>query len=595
MSKKLILFFYKTANLSPCFATKKTKPKDRLSISLFGQKGETSVNGSDIALEKEYEEYLLYLYELAAYKYGDCREIDSLVQETLIVLLVKQKQGIDIKHKKGFLAAVLKNKYNEWLRAKYKNSVISFEGYDVADDRFDLLEIEEETLRSEEYTAVRREIGRLIKIYREVTVRHYVHGQSVEKIASELGISVGTVKSRLSSAREQIKEGISKMEKYSEISYSPKTLSLAIWGSHGLSSEPFSLIRTEIEQNILILAYDSPVSIRGLSDTTGIPAAFIEPLVERLVQGELMGKTAGGLVYTRCFLVNYEDSFGDIPAQEALAQKHAKAVWDISAKQFAPIFEHSEFQSMSEKQRATLCLFGIDMALSQLVSECRVNKSAPVFPPERPNGGRWFAYGTVFENGAKRNIKYESSGPVTINVSYEADKSFCCRLQDKQSFFGSAHWAYQTFKYNCTLHTIARFYASLIPDCDIKPDDERIYELVPDFERLNIVKRDSDGGLLLDIPYLTEKTTQDLFYPAITRIQKAVAEVAKEDLENIGKTKKHRVPKHVDGHEHCADQWLLRAYPLAVLKAIAEANLMPYRAEIGKTPIIFLTYRRKGQ
>ncbi len=550
------------------------------------------MSGSNIALEKEYEEYLLYLYELAARKYGDCPEADALVQETLIVLFVKQKQGIEIAYKRGFLAAVLKNKYNEWLRKKYRNKLISFDGYDVADERFDFLEIEEETLRSEEYTAVRREIGRLIKIYREVTVRHYVHGQSVEKIASELGISVGTVKSRLSSAREQIKEGISKMEKYSEISYSPKHLSIAIWGNQGLSGEPFSLIGTEIEQNILILAYKSPVSIRGISDTMGIPAAYIEPLVERLVHGELMGKTSGGLVYTRCFLVNYEDSFGDIPAQEELAEKHAKFVWDIAKKHLQPVFENSEFQAMSEKQKATLCLFGIDMALSSAISECSISKRAPASPPERPNGGRWFAYCTIFKNGGARDVKYESSGPVTVNHYSETDKSFECRLQDKQSFFGSAHWAYNTFKYKCRLQTIARFYASLIPDCNVKPDDERIYELVPDFERLNIVKRDSSGAVELNIPYLTEETTQTVFYPATTKIYKDVVEIVRSDFENICTAKKHRVPKHVDGYEHCEIQWLLRAYPLALMEEIVKQKLMPYNVDIGKTPLVFLSYKR---
>lgn len=47
----------------------------------------------------------------------------------------------------------------------------------------DLLESEMTLLQREEYEPVRREIGRLISLYREVVVRHYVHGQSVEQIA----------------------------------------------------------------------------------------------------------------------------------------------------------------------------------------------------------------------------------------------------------------------------------------------------------------------------------------------------------------------------------------------------------------------------
>jgi RNA polymerase sigma factor (sigma-70 family) len=139
----------------------------------------------------------------------------------------------------------MKNKYNEQLRRKYRHQTVSFESFDLCSDA----ELEalgtngenDDEERDEEYVRVRREIGRLIKIYREVTVRHYMHGYSVEGIANELGISQGTVKSRLSNARNQIKEGIVKMEKYSSLSYEPKKVSIGIWGGYSIRSEPFTL------------------------------------------------------------------------------------------------------------------------------------------------------------------------------------------------------------------------------------------------------------------------------------------------------------------------------------------------------------------
>ena len=167
-------------------------------------------------------------------------------------------------------------------------------------------EIEEKEImefQNAEYEAVRREIGRLIGIYREVTVKYYVHGQSVEQIATELNIPKGTVLSRLSYARDQIKEGLENMEKYSEISYEPKRIFLGIWGYSGLNKEPFSLIHSAIEENILILAYENPVSIRGIAETMGMPCAYIEPIVEALVKGELMGKTSGGLFLFSVILI----------------------------------------------------------------------------------------------------------------------------------------------------------------------------------------------------------------------------------------------------------------------------------------------------
>ena len=68
--------------------------------------------------EQQCEEYLSYLYGQAEHLYSDCTELDVLVQDTLMELIVKLNKGEVVEHPKGFLAAVLKNKYNTWLREK---------------------------------------------------------------------------------------------------------------------------------------------------------------------------------------------------------------------------------------------------------------------------------------------------------------------------------------------------------------------------------------------------------------------------------------------------------------------------------------------
>ena len=63
----------------------------------------------DQAFERECEELLSYLYELAARKYGDCGDPDSLIQDTILAYVKKKNQGETVEHPKGFLAAVMKN------------------------------------------------------------------------------------------------------------------------------------------------------------------------------------------------------------------------------------------------------------------------------------------------------------------------------------------------------------------------------------------------------------------------------------------------------------------------------------------------------
>lgn len=548
--------------------------------------------GESFELDREYGEYLNYLRELAACKYGDHPDVDSLIQDTIMALVVFRGRGGDVKYPKGFLADVMKKNYNSYLRAKYRNNVVLY-GFDtmpdIADERGGLDDAEEE--KNGEYAAVRRELGRLIGIYREVAVRHYVKGESVERIANELNIPVGTVKSRLASSREQIKEGLKNMETYSSNSFEPKWVSMGIDGGAGLSGEPFSLLSSEIESNLLVLAYENPVSIRELAGALGMPATFVEPIVDKLVNGELMGRTAGGLVYTRCFLMPYADSMGNIPAQEALAEKYAAKVWEIVQRNTAPLTELESFGQMSEKQRATLILFAAVQALQSVAY--RGNSGANI--PERPNAGHWLAIGTVFEHGQKNGGKYAKSGPVHVSYSDPNSGETCCQMLDFQSSLGDAHWGYynyENFKYRFSLENILRFYASFLP-CGVKPDNDLLYDTAESFEKLYILKRGKDGELGLDIPALTFEEYNTCFLPAVENIKRGLEELLGDELQRLYEQTTRKVPKHVDEREYFIHEGALGAYAVAQITAIIEQGLMPYPVEIGKTPIILVTYKKR--
>ena len=544
--------------------------------------------------EQQCGEYLEYLYHLAGKRYNDCPDIDTLVQDTLTALVVKISLGKSIEYPKGFLSAVLKNKYNAWLREKYKAEYVEYSDGAISGTYNEIEEKEEAERKTEEYEAVRREIGRLIRIYREVIVRHYVHGQPVEQIAGELGIPRGTVLSRLSAARDQIKEGLENMEKYSQISYEPQTASIGIWGNAGLKGEPFSLMRTDIEANILNLAYKNPVSVRGIADTMGMPSAYVEPIIDSLVKGELMGRTAGGLVYTRCFMQRYEDAFGDIPAQEKLADQHASGVWKIVWKHIEPLTKRDDFAEMSDKQKATMLLFVMNQMLSDIVHKSRPDSEhSSKQPPDRPDAGRWLATVTVYAHNQMRDNPYDGSGPVYVGYSANNDGKFDCQMFDCQSLFGDAHWAYSQFKYKCSLQSIIRFYASLLP-CDVKTDNELLYELIPEFEKLCILKRGTDGEIKLDIPALPFTEVTEYWNPACKAIRKELFDLLSDDLRKQWAKTKNSVPKHVDEAEYFVHAGAMRAYVTAQLLAIVHKELLPYPVVVGKTPLIYIAYRKKN-
>ncbi len=535
-------------------------------------------------------ELLKYLYETATRKMPDCQDIDTLVQEAMFAYLVKLERGEEVSHPKAFLSRVLTNKYNDMLRVKYRNNVVSYESSDWHSD----MVADKEEPCNEEYIAVRRELARLMKIYREVAVRYYVHGESVDEISLKMGIARGTVLSRLATARSQIKEGMEDMEKYSQYSYAPKSVSLSIWGTDGFAGEPFSLVRTPVEDNVLVLAYENPVSVRGLADTMGIPCAYLEPVIDTLIKGELMGKTSGGLVYTRCFVQNYEDSFGDIPAQEAVAEEYAEAVWAVAWKHLQPLTQREEFVSMTEKQRATMVLFMMMQSLSSCVRKARPCDEEEIkHLPERPNGGKWFATATVREYGEDKTNKYDRSGPVCLNYRVGDGGKNLCQLFDCQSLFGDAHWAYPRMKYKVNLQSIMRFYASFLP-CDVKTDNAALYELIPEFEKLCILRRDESGNVLLDIPALSYEEVE-VWNPVSVAMEKELEELISGSLTKLYRAGKRRVPKYVDNAPHYRYAGNLNAYVMAQLVAIVEKGLMPYSVEIGKTPLIYLAYKKREE
>ncbi|MDE5892667.1 MAG: sigma-70 family RNA polymerase sigma factor, partial [Acetatifactor sp.] len=239
------------------------------------------------------------LLRTAMYKL-DGTDAEDLVQETMLAALLAIEQGREIENPGAWLQGVLNRKYYDFLRQKYRRPTVSIDMLGEGQYQKQLQQ-EDEALRrlerSQEAEALRRELAHQAGIYREVLVRYYMHGESVGHIARALQIPENTVKSRLYAGREHIRKDFA-MEKYTKQSYEPETLSIGMSGRYGINGEPSNLgLQDKIKMNLMILAYDKPVTLRELSEGIGIAIAYIEPIVEQLVDGELM-KRIGDKVYT---------------------------------------------------------------------------------------------------------------------------------------------------------------------------------------------------------------------------------------------------------------------------------------------------------
>ena len=254
------------------------------------------------------------------------------------------------------------------------------------------------------------------------------------------------------------------------------------------------------------------------------------------------------------------------------------------------------FESMTNKQKATLLLFVLHQTLVSAVQRSRPRRDDdPQCPPERPNGGRWLADCTVTDpkNTSDLDRTYASSGPVQVNHSKNNDGVFDCRMFDCQSVFGDAHWAYASFPYRVSLQSILRFYASFLP-CDVKTDRNELYELIPEFEKLHILRRDGQTGEIhLDLPAMTFEETLAYWDPAIRAITKDLHTLLADELTRLWEAGKHRVPAYVDAHGYYEYENAVAAYPKAQMLEIVHRGLLPYPVTVGETPLIFVVYRPK--
>ena len=254
--------------------------------------------------------------------------------------------------------------------------------------------VEAETLKKEQENLLRREISMLAEKYRRAVVLHYFDGKSCEEIGEILGQSAGTVKWWLHEARTSIKEGMDTMREYGEKSFNPGALYVSCQGSLGKDDEPVSCAKRRLTQNILLAAYEEPVTVKELCVEHGVSAAYIEDEVQALVDNQLLKEVSRGKFQTDFVILPNDNS-------KVLHKIYEVCFPTYSDKLMAFLEEHKELLS---KDKFNLPGFSwerllwvyipmvTDFALNLFRSE-HCNMIGGENMPQRPKGGQWIALG----------------------------------------------------------------------------------------------------------------------------------------------------------------------------------------------------------
>jgi len=498
-------------------------------------------------------EQIDFLMSAALTKCGNIQEAEDLAQETLLAALTCLAQGKTISNLRGWLLTVLNRKFYDMLRRKYRRPYISIgEDFDIAYEKDAL----EELSAAQEAETVRRETAYLGRLYREVIVRHYMDGQSIAEIASALHIPEGTVKRRLYMGRDQLRKGITDMTNYTKQSISPVTLHVSNSGAEGLNGGPASLVNGDLmAQNLLWLAYEKPSTVEELSRAIGIPAAYVEPVVEKLTCGELM-KKAGRRYYTDFIIYTAEDRARYLPAQKQFAQEHFDQLWNAIGAGLEKIRGNDFYAPLNQDQRSSLELYFsfycLDHGIYKTFSE--IFQTQQIFP-DRPDGGKWIAFGHVLLQDSDRDACRELNAYSYSGERWERFENYAGAKRIELHVYGADGFPSASYDQSPDYTFFAPYenrdaaFLKLLYliHAGIRPEEAgfntEILRAVPWLVKCKVLRLE-DGRPAVNIPVLDAPQARWLWELCVKAVQVMAAEL-KPPLKEYFQGKEQLIPAHL--------------------------------------------------
>lgn len=512
-------------------------------------------------MKKEINNYVEYLFALALHKCGNLHDAEDLTQDTLLAAYQYLHRGGEIANMKYWLTSTLSHKWNDKLRKKYRLPTISIDM--IPDDVEDDVKVDGPTAEE-----VRREVAYLAKLQREVIVRHYLQGEKVQSIADELGVPKGTVLSRLSSGREQMRKGFEEMEKYDKQSYRPERLDIGCHGCQGFHDEPWSLVANDLmKQNILIAAYDNPITVVEISKALGIPTAYVETAVNDLLKSELM-EESGNKVFTDFMITTPEQLLRGLDVEIDLVERNYDILLKFINEYLDELGSLPLVNSLSECKQKKLKYYFILHLFSHAiyVATQRIVPSKEEYPV-RPDGGRWIAVGSRypedFDFNNYRFGKYCYGGERgTYWERFLNSKSIDLKVYDTQPDLN----LYQHGPIEINDDNLAKLLYIISREI---PFDNTGFNLmfcedIPHLIKCGVLGEDN-GKLFVNLPMLTPNEYK-LLDEIRSKYMMHLADILEPLLREVFPKLKIAIPEHLKGRVAEFRQYSCYAIPMAFIK-----------------------------
>ena len=228
-------------------------------------------------------------------KISDKEEAQDLAQEIIVDALLILRSGKKIENFYGLFWQIAHNKIVDFYRKKrpvkislddMENSLLGFDK-SIGD-----------YIKQEELELLSKSMTKLANIHRDILVRFYIKNQSVKEIAAALKLPTGTVTSRLSDARKNLKENFETMENRKEKPEKKKSIIDFELEFYGDSLQPWMAISSLIDRQILFACREKSQTASQLASKLDLPQLFLEDSITKLVRANVLFEEKKGKYLT---------------------------------------------------------------------------------------------------------------------------------------------------------------------------------------------------------------------------------------------------------------------------------------------------------
>jgi RNA polymerase sigma factor (sigma-70 family) len=365
-------------------------------------------------MSKEILDYIEPVYRFCLNRLRNRQDAEDLAQEILLCILESSKKNV-ILNLNAYVWRIAHNRYARKISNYNKESIVLFGDeylFDICDEK----RFEDEGFADEEEQNVFFALHTLSSMYRDILVDYYVNEFDVSKIAQKYGISRETVKWRLYTGREKMKERFTVMSK----TYEKVKMHIMCNGSFN----PNRYLYNQIYKAIAISCYENALTIEEISMATGIPTLYLEESLDHMESGDALEKV-GNKYQTNFIIVHDNDNKRMQSELEPFIKEITNMIWKCIENKIDSIrsigFYGADFRT---EKLAYILVPEIIRGASNQVKYENPELSPPLRPIRKDGGNGWFIVTEGIEriddnfSGCNNYVYTNDKGDETGRITY---------------------------------------------------------------------------------------------------------------------------------------------------------------------------------